>query len=918
MKTLCIILVGMAGLVVPGAWAQTPDQEPELTFRTGVDVISVDVAVVDRRGRPVEDLLAPDFAVRINGTPRRVVSADLVKYDIEAVRRQVADAAETFYTTNLTPPQGRQIVIAVDQIHIRPGSIRHIMTAAAQFVDHLSPLDQISFIAFPEPGPRLGFTRDRLRIRLAMERLIGHQPRWGQFQYNIGITEAMDIAGRRDQIVIATVSERECRRLGLQAREQCERDVILEADQIARAVRQDAEDSLTGLHAILRDLARVEGHKSLVLISEALAVDDENQLRSIVSLAGMARTSINVLLVDRPLADVTIVEQPPTETQDRRILTRGLEGLATMSLGALFRVVGTGEPIFDRLASELSAYYLLGVEQQPGDAIGDRHRIDVEVRRRDVTIRSRQAFVLSPTLNARRSPQDNLRDALLSPFGTAGVPLRVTTFAQQDPSSDKVQLLVAADVAEPGAEPAPYLVGLLLVDDENRVVASMSGRHTLRAAGTSGTEPLTFLAAVTVDPGIYSLRFGVVDEEGRRGSVVREVSAWKMRGETLATGDLFIGNLPAAGGGVQATVEPHIADGALAAYLELYSTSAALLDGTNVTFEVAADEDAPALVTMPAQLSPGQHDAWRVATGMVGVRMLPPGQYVARARIMHGDEIASVLARPFVLEPRTPTVAPSPVELTAASFSFAETLPAFDGNVLLRPDFVAGMLDLAEHASPGQKGAIELARAGRYGAGALEALGSGDQTVAAFLRGIDLYSKGQLNEAATQLQIAAGPRREFFPAAVYLGASYAAVGRDRDAAGVWQIALGSEPRAAEIYTMVADARVRDGQPASAIDVLAPAYTREPANDELARRMAVLYLITGRYSDALPVLDGYLARHPSEQELLLAAIVAEYETVRAGRVLSNADRDKIRRYAAAYQGSERALVDRYLEVMDSRR
>ncbi len=75
-----------------------------------------------------------------------------------------------------------------------------------------------------------------------------------------------------------------------------------------------------------------------------------------------------------------------------------------------------------------------------------------------------------------------------------------------------------------------------------------------------------------LDPGIYSLRFGVVDEEGRRGSVVRDVNAWKMAGEPLAMGDLIIGSLPATGGD-PAEVEPYVLDDRLAAYIESYSES---------------------------------------------------------------------------------------------------------------------------------------------------------------------------------------------------------------------------------------------------------------------------------------------------------------------------------------------------------
>src|SRR5678816_1506992 len=96
--------------------AQTPEPVQGPTFRTGVDLVASDVAVVDRNGRPVEDLRAPDFAVKIDGEVRRVVSAELIKVDVEAAKRQVADKSETFYTSNLTPPNGRQIIIAVDQI----------------------------------------------------------------------------------------------------------------------------------------------------------------------------------------------------------------------------------------------------------------------------------------------------------------------------------------------------------------------------------------------------------------------------------------------------------------------------------------------------------------------------------------------------------------------------------------------------------------------------------------------------------------------------------------------------------------------------------------------------------------------------------------------------------------------------------
>ena len=908
----------VAALALAASAAAQERQQEQPTFRTGVDLIAVDVAVVDSRGRPVEDLRAPDFAVKIDGETRRVVSAELVKVDVEAARREVADRTETFYTSNLTPPNARLIVIAVDQINIHPAAIKPLLAAASRFLDQLSPLDQVAFITYPEPGPRVNFTTDRLRVRLAMQRLIGQPPALSATRLNIGVSEALDIETKRDQIVLADVVARECGRLELQLRAQCERDVITESSQIVQRVRENADASMAGLRQLLQRLATVEGPKSLILISEGLAVDDPTEINNVVRLAGLARTSINVMLVDLSSNDVTINENPPTQSQDRRIQMEGLQALAVMSRGSLFHIVGTGEQIFDRLASEISAYYLLGVEQRPGDERDERRRIDVEVRRRDVTIRSRQAFVLSGSANARRaSAEEMLRDALLSPFGVSGLPVRVTTFAQQDAATGKVQLMVAAQVGAPGATPGEYTVGFLLIDDQNRVVANAASRQKLAPLAASPTEPLAYLGSIAVEPGVYSLRFGVVDAEGRRGSVIRDVNAWKLAGEEFASGDLIVGNVPAPGDGLRASVEPHVTADALAMYVELYSTADATWKGADVTFEVADDDNSPALATLQGRLAPGRQPSWRTVSGILPASALPAARYVARAQVRRDGKLVGLLVRPFVLEraPGARTVAP--IAVAAAAVSFASTLPKFDRATVLSREVVGAMLDMVEQRAPSLKDVMAEARAGRYGPAALEALSEGDQTTAAFLRGLDLFTKGQLDQAATQLDIASGPRRDFFPAAFYLGAAFADVGRDREAAGIWQLALGNEARPAPIYPMLADARMRDGQPASAIDVLRPAYDRNPADDGIARRLGMAYVMTARYAEAVPVLDGYLARHADDQDILLAAIVAQYELVRGGQTLSNLDRTKLRRYATAYRGPQQALVEKYLETLQVR-
>ena len=49
-------------------------------FRTGVELVTVDATVLDRKGRPLRGLAAKDFKVSVAGQPRRVVSAEFVDW----------------------------------------------------------------------------------------------------------------------------------------------------------------------------------------------------------------------------------------------------------------------------------------------------------------------------------------------------------------------------------------------------------------------------------------------------------------------------------------------------------------------------------------------------------------------------------------------------------------------------------------------------------------------------------------------------------------------------------------------------------------------------------------------------------------------------------------------------------------------
>ena len=918
MKPILFALAIALSATVAAAQAQDPQQQPQPpspTFRSGVDVITVDIGAVDGRGQPVTDLHAPEFTVKIDGQVRRIVSADLIKYKYtpdDGITRRPEPKQQQFeslFTTNITEPEGRMIMIAVDQMNIRPGAARPILESATRFLDKLNPADRVAFISYPEPGVVVDFTSDHQRLRLAMQKVIGTQSRYVG-RRNIGLVEAIDIAQKGDDRRMQEVTNRECRGLIDMALEQCMRDIVDESNSILWTTRRDTEASLLGLRTWLQHLGETEGQKTLILLSEGLVTDSPSDLEDVVRAAMRGRVSVNVLLMDVPRADATQGPLPPTFTEDRELEIRGLNDLASLSRGTIFQVVGTADRAFERLASEISAYYLLSVEQAPSDRDGRNHRIDVSVQRRGVTLRSRQAFVLDPT-GGRKTPDESLVESLRSPLAVAGVPLRLTTFIYQDPKANgKVRVVMAADVGQAGTPTGQYTMGFIVVDDQGKVVASRSEKLKLEPLEGRKNASLSYLDSVSIDPGVYEVRLAAVDMDGRHGSVVREVNAWKMAGEEFTYADLVVNHAATASAGLRPDVEPHVEADGVAAYMELYAASEATFKDVTVSFEIADDDSAPALLTIPVELRPGAQPSWRNALGFIGAEPLPAGRYVTRARIMKGEKLAGVLVRPFILEP-APVTRGGPIVIPSAFVRVA----AFDRNAVLQPALVNGMLDSIAARSASLKNAMTEARAGRYAPAALEALTAGDQQAAAFLKGLDLYAKGQINEAATQLNIAAGPRREFYPAALLLGACFAAGGKDRDAAGIWQLALGAEDRPLIAYTLLADARMRDGQTDSVVDVLKPAYAKNPTNDELGRRLAIAYLMTAAFGDALPILDSYLTRHPNDPDVLFAAVLAQYQvSLVTGAELTAADKARLLKYERAYKGPQQALLAKYVTAL----
>jgi VWFA-related protein len=643
--------------------AQTAQQRP--TFRSGIDLIEVDVSVIDGDSVPISDLQPSDFSVTVDGEPRRVLQAHfdlLAKPERDAA--QPAPATEdVFHTSNADAERGRLVVIAVDQESILFGEGRHVMQAASEFIKKLSPGDRVSVVAVPQPGAFVDFTLDHDHASRAIAGMSGRgRRRVGVL--NIGVSEAFRIFEHNDISVRETVVGRVCSNpdgtvaanpgpgaLAGQAFDafNCQQRVEFESRQIVQESRLHSENMRYGLEEVLKALREVEGPKVLLWISGGHVVDGtEMTMRSLENLVVEARTTLYVMMVDEPLGgDISQAASEPSARDDRRMREEGLHLAAAITRGTVFRAHFNPDPIFDRLESEMSGYYLLGVESRPHDRDKERRKIEVSVRREGARVRARREISFTPE-DADKTVEARVASMLRSPIPIKELPLRVATYAYRETDSAPVRVLVAAEVDVQTGDPSGLTLGYALRDQDGTVVSGGQTQITPRVVPTLFGPVFETTFTVTAEPGTYSLRLAVVDPAGRRGSIEHPVHAETPSSGPLTVGDLMVADPSASPQGERLPpVQARVSSGHLLAYTELLADSSELWQDLDVYIDVADDATGPGRAGATMSLQETKDPLRRVVAADLTVTHLPPGPYVARLLVMQDSVELARLHRPF-------------------------------------------------------------------------------------------------------------------------------------------------------------------------------------------------------------------------------------------------------------------------------
>jgi tetratricopeptide (TPR) repeat protein len=770
-------------------------------------------------------------------------------------------------------------------------------------------------IGFGVGAPSISFTADRARVKQAIAGMPGQQSaRDGRHSVGLATSLALErfsiqndadaCAPRCANQALDSIVSRDCPAYSPSRpaeRRLCKGEILSEARDLAQTARQEGEVTIRALRSLLSSLRGIDAPKTLMLLSQRFFMDAErdgvSRITELGSLASLARTSIYGIRLEEESFDIAQGIQSVDPAEDRRLQQQGLETLTSSARGALFNVTGTGTGVFDRIASELSGYYLLGVEPAGTDRDGKSHPIGVDVSRRGVTVRSRRTM-LTPALTAAGvdaaapSPRDAAMAALAEPFLLTGLPLRGIAFALRGPDPAKLQLLIHVDVGSSYTAPARLAVAYAVFDRNGRALDGQVTDSRLAPAANGVPSAVEYGAGASVEPGDYTVKLAAVDGD-RVGSLELPVHAALVDAGTVTLTELMAGGPVPPGDLLRPSIGSRVGFGSVHGYLEAYGRDVASL---TVTFEIAPKDGGAPLMTANVPARSTGDDRARFSHMMI-VQSLPAGEYQLRAVVSRNEATLKTLTRAF--EVPSPAAAGAP-SATASIVDLAipvdakDLMPIFRRDDALRPATVAPFRERVTAAA-----------------------------TPAFEQGLAQLQKAEYADAEKSFRRAMQQDPESAAALVYLAACLAAAGYDGQAAAAWQTALARGSDAPQTYEWLGESLMRERQFGDARSVFEDAVERFPQDTRFARSLSLLYATSGKGRDAVKTMERFIDAHPDDARAIFLAVQWLFTLHRAGATVHGRmdDLQLARSYAARYaktSAPDQPLMKQWLDFLEKER
>jgi VWFA-related protein len=510
------VFAGGSAIVLVAALLTAQSPQPP-TFRTGTDVVLIDVSVLDDGRRPVRGLTAADFVVREDGKVRPVVAVDEVV---------VPDAppARGGWTVEIAPdtgtnqvPEARLFVIVLDDALVPhdPRIAESVRITALAILDRLTPADRAAVVFTSGAAQAQGFTADRSRLTAAVQAFTPRGAAGGNAVY---IRSARTLANVCD--FLANVS----------------------------GPRKTVFYVSPGMPVDLKDPA--PGHERAQVLDE---------IQKVFPRADRANVTIHAIDPTGnsggapPVADARERTAPLLSGSVRQdLLRQDVLGAFSASTGGRLVVRTDGfTRAVESIFGEHGSYYLVGFQSASSRHDGKFRRIDVRVPRRDVTVLARGGYFATETGVPDKPAATSLDTAVNGWSPEPGVPLLVAAapFASSDRRTAAVAVVLGVRHVRSGRTPQPagkaqVLLRAFTPDGVEAASARVNADIALRPSAERSVY-YEVLARLDLPPGRYLLRMAAeIDRQSRTGSVFHEITVPDFEAAPLSMSGVILATVP--------------------------------------------------------------------------------------------------------------------------------------------------------------------------------------------------------------------------------------------------------------------------------------------------------------------------------------------------------------------------------------
>jgi VWFA-related protein len=550
--------------------AQPADEE---TVRITTNLVQVD-AVVTKDGKPVTDLKPEELQILEDGKPQKITNLSYIALDSPAPSKPAEPSKPVDKNAPPVPPVRlrpdqvhRTMALVVDDLGLSFESTNFVRRALKKFLDQqMQPNDLVAIMRTSGGiGALQQFTTDKRQLYAAVEKV-----KWNPM-------------GRGGVSAIAPMEAPLLPDAPLPS---------LSGTTPAEDLDQFREDlfavgTLGTINYIVKGLREMPGRKSVVLISDGFKIFNRSEpegsdrilmaLRQLTDLAN--RASVVIYTMDArglqylglSAADSTngmsaddVEQKLSNRRSDFFESQNGLIYLAQQTGGIAFRNNNDLNAGIKRVIDDQQGYYLIGYrpDESTFEKVSGRrkfHKLSLKVTRPGkFSVRMRNGFYgvtdedSRPAVAQTRAQQ--LIGAITSPFGSAGVRLRLTSLFANDPILGSIMRSIvhvnARDltfIEQPdGWHQAVFDVLAITFGDNGVVIDQLARTQTMRIRGKTYEnilkEGFTYNITVPVKrPGAYQLRTALRDTGTERvGSASQFIEVPDLKKNRLALSGIMM------------------------------------------------------------------------------------------------------------------------------------------------------------------------------------------------------------------------------------------------------------------------------------------------------------------------------------------------------------------------------------------